>query len=260
MQRYRMPAILGGLAAVAVLAALLGWSFWATPAGVAQEQQPILEYPEYPPTPTVGANPTPAPALAASELFREDFHNPAARDRLHFVDLANVLDDLRANWVVQDGRLVQDLAGRARNPSTHEVAALVADATYGDVIVRAGFYDEYNGVAGLIARYNGAVATEASYYRYRILKNEYEAEPKQVLEKVVDGVATALVEIKQTGFTPRAWHVLEMQVVGGQITVSLDGVVVVDATDPQPLAAGSAGVYTRALGGLFYDDLIISTP
>ena len=261
MSRYRsMPALLGALAALAVFGALVGWSLWRTPTGVAQEDQPILEYPDYPPTPTIGPNPTAAPALADRPLFQASFDDPAALDGLQPVDLAPVLPDLAGNWVVRGGRLHQDNAGRARNPSTNEVLALVRDGQFGDLSVRTSFYDQGNGVAGVVARYSGATGSEASFYRYRALKSEYEAEPKQVLEKVVDGVATPLVEIKQQGFATRAWHTLELRVVGGQLTALLDGVVVAEATDPQPLAPGSAGVYTRALGGLFFDDLVVSQP
>jgi hypothetical protein len=265
MKRHRAnPALLGGLAGLVGVLALVGVVLWRAPAGVAQEQQPIVTYPEYPPTPTVGPNPSAAPGLAGAELFREGFDSESALARLSLVDLEPVLSTQRANWLVEqvggDGRLLQANAGPANNASTHRAAALVAGGSYGDVAVRASFYDEYAGVAGLIARFNGDVPGEASYYRYTILKNEYEAEPKQRLEKVVDGVATSLVEIKSRGFTPREWHVIEMSVVGSAITVTLDGEVVVTAVDPQPLPAGSAGVHARAFGGIFYDDLIVSQP
>ena len=261
MQRYRAtPALLGGLAALAVVLALVGLTLWRTPAGVAQEEPTILEYPDYPPTPTVGPNPTAAPGLAAAELYRQSFDSAAALAELRLVDLDPVLADLSANWIVEDGRLVQDYASAARNPSTHAAAVLVEGGSYGDVAVRASFYDQFNGVAGLIARYSGEVGSEASYYRYTILKNEYEAEPKQVLEKVVDGVATRLAEVKSAGFTPREWHVVELSVVGGQITVTLDGEVALQASDAQPLPAGTAGVHSLAIGDLLFDDLVVSRP
>jgi hypothetical protein len=261
MQRYRAtPALLGGLAALVVILALVGFSLWRAPAGVAQEEPTILEYPDYPPTPTVGPNPTAAPGLAATELYSQTFADQAALAELSLVDLDPVVADQKANWIVADGRLVQDFAGAARNPSTHQIAALVKDGSYGDVAVRASFYDQFNGVAGLIARFNGDVAAEASYYRYTILKNEYESEPKQLLERVVDGVATPLAEVKAAGFTPREWHVIELSVVGGQITVTVDGEVTLQANDAQPLPAGTAGIYTRAIGDLLYDDLVVSQP
>jgi len=261
MKRHRAtPALLGGLAGLALALALAGIALWRAPAGVAQEQQPIVEYPAFPPTPTVGPNPTAPPALAAAPLYTQGFASDEALRELRFVDLDPVLAAQRANWRVVDGRLVQADAGRGSDPSTHRAAALVADGSYGDVSVRASFYDQYAGVAGLVARYNGAAGAEASYYRYTILKNEYEAEPKQLLEKVVDGVATPLAELRAPGFAPREWHVMELTAVGGQISVSVDGQVTLTAADPQPLPAGAAGVYARAFGGILFDDLIVSQP
>lgn len=229
------------------------------PQGVAQEQQPLIEYPEYPPTPTVGPNPTSAPSLAAVPLLSSDFATADALNGWQIVDLEYVLPDNKANWIVdtEKGRLVQDTAGLARNPSTTETAALAGDAGWTDYRVKVSFYDEYNGTAGLIARYSGSDPLTASYYRYRIIKDSFEATPKQVLEKVVGGVATSLVELKGPGFTERTWHTIEMSVVGGQITVWLDGVVVVEASDPSPLTAGQAGIYSRAIGGIFFDDFAV---
>jgi hypothetical protein len=262
MRRRRSTtfALLGALAMLAVLvgAALL----LRTPTGVAQEQQPLLTYPEYPPTPTIGPNPTPAPGLASGvEVAREDFSAPAAFDAWTVVNLEFVLPEGRAVWEVADGRLAQAYTAAVRNPSTLETAAL-HPADWADGAVRASFYDLHNGVAGLVARYSDAVGdgTTASYYRYRVIKNSYSATPKQVLEKVVDGAAVSLVEIARPGFDERTWHIVELTVIGGHLTVTLDGTVVAEATDPQPLGAGRAGVYSRALGGILFDDVVISAP
>jgi hypothetical protein len=156
---------------------------------------------------------------------------------------------------------VQAYTAAARNPNTLETAAL-HPTPWADGSIRASFYDLHNGVAGLVARYtdSNGDGTTASYYRYRVIKNSYSATPKQVLEKVVDGAAVSLVEITTPGFDDRAWHVVTLQVVGGRITVTLDGQVVAEATDPQPLAAGRSGVYSRALGGILFDDVVISAP
>ena len=122
------------------------------------------------------------------------------------------------------------------------------------------FYDLSNGTAGLMARYSGNNPQTASYYRYRILKDSYEATPKQVLEKVEGGVATTLAEQVGPGFAEREWHVLALTVAGGRLTVTLDGQVVAEAEDPAPLSAGRAGVYTRAMGGILFDDFSVTAP
>lgn len=225
--------------------------------GVAEDQQPLLEYPEYPPTPTIGPNPTSAPSLASVPLASADFATADALNSWQAVDLEFVLPDSKSNWTIVDGRLAQNMAGQALNPSTLQTALLTGDAAWADYRVKVSFYDEFNGTAGLIARYSGSDPLTASYYRYRILKDSFEATPKQVLEKVVGGVATPLAELNAPGYSERAWHTMEFSVVGGQLTVWLDGTAVLEATDSAPLTAGQAGVYSRAMGGIFFDDFTV---
>lgn len=256
--RVHMPALIGALAALIALGAI-GLLF-RTPVGVAQEQQPMLEYPSFPPTPTIGPNPTAAAGVVSGvPIASESFSDPANFAAWSVVDLEFVLAESRSLWQVADGRLEQNYTAAAGNPSTLETTAL-HPTTWADGSIQTSFYDLTNGVAGLIVRYNGDDGPTASYYRYRIIKNSYSATPKQVLEKVVDGVAVSLVEIPTPGFDERTWNVLEFSAIGGQLTVTLNGKVVAQATDPQPLAAGRSGVYSRALGGLFFDDVVISTP
>jgi hypothetical protein len=188
------------------------------------------------------------------------FDSPADFAAFEVVDFDFVLDESRSIWGVADGALRQQNTAAAGNPSIQETAALFGDATWSDYTVRVAFYDENNGTAGLLARYSGSNPATASYYRYRILKDAFEATPKQVLEKVEGGVATTLVEQKGPGFTPRAWHVLALSVVGNRLVVTLDGAVVAEAEDATPLLAGRAGVYTRAMGGIRFDDLAIIAP
>jgi hypothetical protein len=259
MRRYGLPAVVSTLVGALVVGAV-ALALWQAPGGVAQEQQPLLEYPAYPPTPTVPPPPTKVPGLAGVPLAQASFDDAAALGSWTLVDLEAVLPDNRANWVVADGRLAQDAAGRAKNPSIQETAALTGAADWTDYTVQVSFYDELNGTAGLIARYRGEAPTTASYYRYRILKSTYEARPKQVLEKVEQGVATTLAEVEGPGFTERTWNVVALTVAGGQLTVRLNGQVVAEALDAAPLAAGQAGIYTRAIGGIAFDNFSVVAP
>jgi hypothetical protein len=245
---------------VALIAGALAVGLWQAPQGVAQEQQPLLEYPEFPPTPTVGPNPTPLARVASAPLFTTDFAAESALGYFTFVDLEPVLPDSASNWALTaEGRLAQQETGRARNPSIQQTAALVGSG-WGDVTVTTSFYDQMNGTAGLIARYSGAEPTTASYYRYRVIKNGFEASPKQVLEKVENGVATTLTEVVAPGFEERVWNVVSLTVTGGTLTVSLNGQVVAEAEDPAPLGPGQAGIYTRAIGGILFDDFSVVAP
>jgi hypothetical protein len=259
MKRYRTSTVLSTIVGALVVVAL-GVALWQAPQGVAQEQQPILEYPDYPPTPTVGSNPTAPASLQGVALAQADFSDPGALSAWEVVDQTFVLAESRALWEVAEGRLLQANTAAAGNPSTHETAAIIGDAGWSDYTVQVSFYDLTNGTAGLLARYSGANPQTASYYRYRILKDSYEATPKQVLEKVEGGVATTLAEQVGPGFAEREWHVLALSVAGGRLTVRLDGQVVAEAEDPAPLAAGRAGIYTRAMGGILFDDFSVTAP
>ncbi|NTV99707.1 MAG: DUF1080 domain-containing protein [Oscillochloris sp.] len=263
MKRSRTISLAVSLLVGALVLAGVGLMLFQAPQGAAQEQGALLEYPEFPPTPTIGPNPTiPAQlASAAVVLASSDFSATDALSSWQIVDQNEVIDsDQHARWIVEDGRLVQDYVGAARNPTTQETAALTGDASWADYTVRVNFYDEANGTTGLIARHSGTEPDTASYYRFRILKTTFTATPKLVLEKVVDGVATTLAQADGPGFTERTWHTLALTVQAGNLTVTLDGTAVATATDPSPLSAGQAGVYTRALGGILFDDFAITTP
>lgn len=260
MKRYRTPVVVSGVIGLLVLA-IVAVALWQAPMGVAQDQQPILQYPEFPPTPTIGPNPTtPAVLQSGAPLVATTFDDASALNAWQIVDLEFVLPESASVWAVEEGRLAQNTTAAAGNPSIQETAALIGEAGWTDYSVRVNFYDLYNGTAGLIARYSGDDPTTASYYRFRILKDSFEATPKQVLERVAGGVATTLVEIKEPGFREREWHTLAMSVNGGAIIVSLDGTVVAEAIDPAPLASGRAGIYTRAIGGILFDDFAVVQP
>ncbi len=252
----RRPLLLG-LALFCILFGLISAIWLSLRPSQAEEGGPILQYPPEPPAPTVGPNPTVPASLAAGPLFVADFATPESLAAWTLVDLDFVIAGDEGNWLIDNGRLRQNFAGEVRTSALTQVAAL-APVEVGDGVVRVSFYDEFNGVAGLVARYQGEVGYEASYYRVRLLKHEYEATPKYALEKVVDGVVTPLATVAGPGFAPRQWHVVELELRGGALTVRLNGKVLMQAVDAQPLPAGRAGVYTRALGGIMVDDLIIA--
>ncbi|MFV9503386.1 MAG: hypothetical protein AB4911_02355, partial [Oscillochloridaceae bacterium umkhey_bin13] len=97
MRRNRISAMITALVATLVVAAV-AVAFWPAPRGVAQSPEPLLQYPDFPPTPTVGPNPTTAPSLAGTTLFSSRFDGPAALDAWKLVDLEFVLSDSRSNW------------------------------------------------------------------------------------------------------------------------------------------------------------------
>ena len=195
---------------------------------------------------------TPEVERGAAVLFADSFDGEKAAGSWEFADLNDVLPEERAAWVVQDGRLAQNGTVIPQSPKSHETAAFVGDASWTDYTVSAKVYDQINGSFGLIARRNGN-----SFYRYTVIADFYEGGPKHLLEKVVDGVATPLASIDAPGYEQRRWYTVSMSVSGQEIRVWLDGKLVATATDAT-LASGQAGLYTRAIGNIFFDDVAVT--
>ena len=250
MKRQRLlTLVLASLATIALIA-LFGWNA----SGRAEEGSPILKYPDFPPTPTIAQPPTNGPRVAGATLYSEQFDSPDALTKWEFVDEPDLLPEDRGVWVVEDGALVQNRTGNAGNPSTEETMAMTGDVKWTDYTVSMKAYDQNNATFGLVARRQGN-----SFYRYRIIANGYEAKTKQTLEKVVNGVVTPLATIDSPGYEQRQWHNIALSVAGAQIRVTLDGKVVAEVTD-STLASGQAGLYTRALGGMRFDDFLVAAP
>ncbi len=252
--KYRGPIILILASAITIaVVALFGWN--ASRSGRAEESPPILQYPAFPPTPTVAPAPTAGLSVAGANVLAADsFDTADALSRWEIVDPGDVPPEDRSVWAVQDGALVENRTANAGNPNIQETMAVTGGPLWTDYTVTAKVYDQNNGNFGLVTRRQGN-----SFYRYQIIANQLEGTPKQTLEKVVDGVATPLVTHEQPGYDQRQWHTVSMSVVGSRIRVTFDGAVVAEATD-STLTSGQAGLYTRALGGIRFDDVAIAKP
>ncbi|HJZ48721.1 MAG TPA: family 16 glycoside hydrolase [Roseiflexaceae bacterium] len=252
MKRQRLVIlILASLASVAVVA-LLGLN--AVRSGRAEEGAPILTYPDITPTATIAPLPPSKPNTAASTLLSESFDSPDALAHWEILNPPDIMPEDQANWEVQDGVLRQTGTGAAHDPNINETMAVTGDASWTNYTISAKVYDQENATFGLVARRQGN-----SFYRYRIIASSLSGTPKQVLEKVVDGVATPLATREAPGYEQRQWHTVALSVAGAAIRVSLDGAVVAEATDAT-LTSGQAGLYTRALGGIRFDDVTITAP
>ncbi len=262
-QRRWMMTIVAGVLSLFII---IGLSVNLSRRGIAGEEfvsdEPtpkVFTYPDEPPTPTIAPRPTDVPQPAATVLFADTFETPDALTNWEFVDLdmAEILahfPDQRSVWVIEEGKLKQDLTAQARNPSIQETLAITGLAEWTDYTITAKVYDRQNATFGLVARRQGD-----SFYRYRVIADIYEATPKHVLEVVVDGLATPLVEMDIPGYEHYRWYTVSLSVAGPTLRVMLDGDVVAEATDTT-LTAGQAGLYTRAMGGIFFDDVTITAP
>jgi hypothetical protein len=229
-----------------------------TPSGQA-EMQDLIVLPTVPPTPTVPPAPSSMIGIVAPQsattLMTEQFDTDGALTRWQIVDLEDVPDERRSLWTVVEGRLRQDrTVPPLRDPSIHETAALTGEADWSDYTISAGFYDQDNANVGLIARYR-----DGSYYRYRIIRYDYEDRPKHVIERVVNGTVTVLASLDAPGYEPRRWNTIMFSVNGDQLRAFFNGQATIEVRDAH-LSSGSAGLYTRAIGGMLFDNVMITSP
>lgn len=252
MKRHRVPALVGVGAAIVVMIVALG--LLESVRGSRAQEGTLLHLPTFPPTPTIGQAPPDTQARSSKTLFADSFASSTSLSGWSFVDLEDVLPEDKSVWTVQDGQLQQSRTGEAATPSEQETLAVTGKSDWTDYVVSAKVYDFQNATFGLVARRQGN-----SFYRYRAISDVYEDTPKQVLEKVVNGVATPLATLDGPGYSKRQWHSVTMSVVGSAITVQLDGKQVLTAND-STLTSGQAGLYTRAFGGIRFDDVTIAQP
>lgn len=242
----RITAILIAFIALGVvmLAQLIGTAGASTP-------EPILSYPPTPPTPTMGQPPAQAaPALSSAGATSLTPNNLLAGWLV--VDSPPALPGEEGLWVERKGHLAQNGVKPAASLSASETALMSPDA-YGDVTISVSFYDARNGNVGLIARESGA-----GFYRVRLQAAPSYDGTAFVVEKVVGGAAAALM--LNTGeplYEPHSWHTFALSVQGTKILVSLDGQVFAEVADAAPLPAGRVGLYTRALGGISFDQITL---
>ncbi|MCS6839911.1 MAG: LamG domain-containing protein [Roseiflexus sp.] len=261
MKSQRLSLILAGMMSATLIALLV----MSAPQqrSSAEAQAPIFYDPPPPPTPTVAPLPSLPADLAGTQesgtiLFADTFDAGAGGQvspAWEIVDVAFVLPEDRAAWMVRDGRLAQNgTAGPTGDPRPHETLAVVGDADWTDYTISAWFYDQFNAAAGLVARRQGS-----NFYRFMVIANDYPVAPRVMLERVVDGKATTLASRDMPGYDRRRWYHISMTVQGARISAAINGETVLDARDPT-FASGQAGLFTYALGGMLFDHVRVTTP
>lgn len=252
MNKHRSSLIIViGALSMLLIAAFALWNQGSR----AEEQPPILKYPDFPPTATIAPMPTSPPNTAGSVvLLSESFTSKDALSKWEVVDLEPVLPHHESVWTVEDGWLKQDLTANARNASTQETAVFAGSPSWTDYTISVKVYDQNSGTFGLITRRQGK-----SFYRYYALTDIFEVTPKHVLEKVIDGKATTLATLDGPGFEQRVWNTASMTVAGEKIQVRFNGKLILEATD-STLSKGQPGLYARAFGGPFFDDVQVTKP
>jgi hypothetical protein len=145
----------------------------------------------------------------------------------------NTQGQLASTWATRVGDI--DVAGGvAHGRGSNNLAVLggvrVANATLtADVALAAGQQ------AGLVANYNG-VGDNSMYVA--LLDNTTGSPVAQIIRIAANGLRTFL----GTAAAQAGSGTLRFQVAGGALRLSLNGAVLVDVTDLNPLAAGSVGI------------------
>jgi hypothetical protein len=254
MQRYRLPLVVAvGLVAVVAMLAMAGNG--GTTTSRAEEGPALLQMPDFPPTPTVPPAPVAGPSLqSANTLFADSFSSDASLANWQIMDIGEVIPGEESVWRVVDGRFLQDRTARAYNPDFRDTIALTGEESWSNYTISANVYDAANAVVGLVVRQQGE-----SFYRFRWFVSGTEGDRKLVLEKVVDGQVTELAGAAGPGYEHYRWYNVSLSANGSQLTVKIDGAVVLEANDTS-ISTGRAGVTTTAFGTVNFDDVTVTAP
>jgi hypothetical protein len=240
------------------------WSRTETGTRAAQDplsaQEPLIQRPNLPPTPTRAAAPN-APASAAPVgrlLLQQQFASAdaaAVQQTWTALDVNPLqYDEEPARWGLYNGLLSQLWTGNLQAPRPDPTIVVTGQPTWRDYSLRAAAYPEGNMELGLVARQQGT-----SFYRLRLLNDATETPAKVLLEKVVDGQATVLASQAGPGYSLYRWYNLRLSVVGTQLTAQVDNGPALSASDAS-LTQGQAGVYGLAIGQLGFDNVSVTTP
>jgi hypothetical protein len=253
MKRPQRNVLIAGLAgAVVVVALSLGLNLALRSQSQAQEDAPLLPTLSLTSTPTIPPSPTAAAALASTALTKPEFRSDDSLTLWEFVDEGVMLPTDRSVWHVVDGALLQDRTAAAGNPNTYATMAIIGSPEWTNYTVSTRFYDQGNGNAGLIARRQGQ-----SFYRLRMVSSAYSDTPKLSIEKVIDGVATALATRDAPGYDLHTWYDVALSVNGTNLQAFVNGTLVLEATD-SALSSGQPGLFTRAKGQIRFSNFVVT--
>ena len=201
------------------------------------------------PTPTPPPPPAaPAPA-GATALLQADFGPATDLSQWAVRDAADALSG-PSIWQTQDGHLVP--ASDANTlPSMYTSALVTGDPQWQDYQVSVSAYVSANDEVGVVAR-----SGDQGYYIFKMLPEG--RTPALVLARyeVANHALIPLATADSGGYIERRWHQLTLTVQGSQLTASVDGQVVLRASDTT-YTRGQAGVSGYPEGGLEFDNLTV---
>ena len=160
-----------------------------------------------------------------------------------WISLSPTTQPFESVWFVRDGHL-EASTKLGCNSEMHAVLASDRIASfYGDFTLTATISTDAR--AGLVFR------AQDDQNMYRFWLDTTLLVPVHALERLTDGVVQRITDAPLWTVTPDSWHVVSASMVGPVITISVDGVPLMTASDTTYLA-GYAGVYASTTG-LFGD-------
>ncbi len=155
-------------------------------------------------------------------------------------------------WQTANGVMAQEGTNLQAQSPNSAFTFSQAGADWTDYTVRAQFYVTTNEEVGLAFR-----AGSEGFYRFRIRPSTFDGPYQVGLDRYQDGKYTVLWHQEKGGFIEQQWFTVEITAKGTTITVLVDGRPVTTVEDSS-LTHGGVGLYTRAEGGAYIDNLVVT--
>jgi hypothetical protein len=130
---------------------------------------------------------------------------------------------------------------------------VVGDAAWSDYVYSVDIFPVRNLEIGVVFRHQ-----EGEFYRFRFLSEEHQAEGTRLLELVQGEKVSVLAQADGPGYGLGQWHNVQVVLQGSQISVYLNGELVLQATDGT-LSQGRVGTYALSLGDVYFDNVRVTT-
>jgi len=214
----------------------------------------VIQRPALEPTPVRPTAPA-QPQVSGAEgkvLFKDSFEGAASDKNWTAVDIGGLAPgDEPAHWGTMDGMFRQLWTGQHFEARPSPTMAVAGSADWADYTLKASVYPEANIAIGLVVRRQGD-----SFYRFRVVNQNYNDENKIVLEKVTNGKATVLASQPGPGYTDHQWYTLTVVARGSHLEARVNNGPVLSAEDAS-LSHGQIGLYGLAIGDLGFDNVIV---
>jgi hypothetical protein len=202
--------------------------------------------------PTVPAAPS-LPAVSAAVLYQSDFSEPSLSSWSQVRGPLEAPDLEPSRWAVRNGMLEQ--TGRYEEENTARDAMIVTNSSFGDARLDVYAYATSGMPLGVVLR-----SSDTGYYLLRLFVKAPDTLPKAHLYLVTPNGQVKVGESSAwAGYDAASWHRITATVRGSALTVQIDGVDVLSASD-DTLATGRFGLYATADGSAKFDNFRLTRP